>query len=265
MLAGENLKVRRGGRLALNAVSVQARPGAVTAVVGPNGAGKSTLIAGLTGLLPLEGGRATLDGTPLSQFKRQTVARRVAVLPQQYRATFPFKAFEIVAMGRSPYEGMESDAEAARHVEAALYAADVAHLADRPIDRLSGGERQRVFLARALAQILPLPTTAEARYLLLDEPTASLDLRHQTIALDFARKAARDGAGVLTVLHDLNLAARFADDAIVMSEGVVAARGAPADIFNGDVLRPIYGAGISIFSEPADGKPVVLPAGPNAL
>lgn len=262
MLTGTDLRVRRGERWTLDGVNISIKPGVLTAIVGPNGAGKSTLLAALTGLAPLETGLVELDGAPLQTIGRKAIARRVSVLQQQFRSTFPFKAFEIVAMGRSPHQGYESSADAARLIETALAAADVAHLADRPIDRLSGGERQRVFLARALAQILPFPADP-SRFLLLDEPTASLDLRHQATTLSFARSIAHQGAGVLCILHDLNLAARFADEVMILHDGAVAAFGSPEAVFTGRVLQSIYGPGLTVFPEPGTGRPVVLPNAPS--
>lgn len=257
MLEGQDLCVRRGDRWTLNGVNISIRPGVVTAVVGPNGAGKSTLLAALTDRVSLETGRVSIDGAPMAQIGRREIARRVSVLQQHFRSTFPFKAYEIVAMGRAPFEGLESAATRARIVEDAMATVGVLDLADRPSDRLSGGERQRTYLARALAQIMPLPPS-EPRYLLLDEPTSSLDLRHQAGALTFARKAAAAGVGVLAILHDLNLAARFADDVLILDHGAVAAFGPPNEIFNERTLQRIYGADLAVFEAPSGG-PVVLP------
>lgn len=257
MLMGENLRVRRGDRWTLDGVGIRIRTGIVTAVVGPNGAGKSTLLAALTGRLHLETGRVQVDATPFENLTRQDIAQRIAVMQQQTRSTFPFKAFEIVAMGRAPHDGRETAAARARLVEDAMRAAGVLQLADRPCDRISGGERQRVYLARALAQIMPLPPSGP-RYLLLDEPTSSLDLRYQAMTLKFARTAAMAGVGVLAILHDLNLAARFADEVLILDRGASAAFGKPVDVFTDRVLRPIYGDGLTIFNAPS-GEPVILP------
>ena len=262
MLRARDIVVRRGGRVVLDHVSMDVRPGVVSAVVGPNGAGKSTLVAALTDLARPTHGEVTLDEAPLHRMPRKDVAKRIAVLQQQFRSTFPFRAHEIVALGRAPYQGRETSTTAAALVEQAMTASDVAHLADRPVNRLSGGERQRVFLARALAQILPLPAEP-ARYLLLDEPTASLDLRHQTATLSFARAVATAGAGVVCVLHDLNLAARFADEVLVLQDGRAVALGAPDDVLTAPTLTPVYGPRLSVFRDPADGRPVVLAGGPE--
>ena len=226
-------------------------------IIGPNGAGKSTVLAALTDRAPLEAGHVSLDGAPMERFHRREVARRVSVLQQHFRSTFPFRAHEIVAMGRAPFEGLESAATRAGIVEEAMAAVGVHDLADRPCDRLSGGERPRTYLARALAQIMPPPPDGP-RYLLRDEPTASLDLRHQAAALAFARKAALAGVGVLAILHDLNLAARFADEVLILNQGVVAAFGPPDKIFNERTLQRVYGDGLAVFEAPGGG-PVVLP------
>lgn len=260
MLSADCISVKRGDRTVLSLVDLDVRPGQVTAVVGPNGAGKSTLVAALTGRLQPESGEALLDGRPVSDYARLDFARRVSVLQQQFQTTFAFRAFEIVAMGRTPHEGRESRAAAARIVEDAMDVAGVNSIADRPANQLSGGERQRVFLARALAQIMPLET-ATPRFLLLDEPTASLDLSHQRSTLAFARDVAASGVGVLCVLHDLNLASRFADQAVVLQNGAVAAAGAPAEIFDEATVARVYGPGLAIFPDPETGAPVILPRG----
>lgn len=264
MLAANNVAVSRGGRPVLNGLSMAVQPGRLTAVVGPNGAGKSTLLAALTGLIPFERGSITLDGQAIGAITRQDFARKVSVLQQRFHSTFPFRSFEIVALGRMPHEGRESATATAHHVASAMAATDTTHLADKPCDRLSGGEQQRVFLARAIAQIMPLPSDTP-RYLLLDEPTASLDLRHQATTLAFARDVAAQGAGVLAVLHDLNLAAAYADEILVLADGSVAARGAAADVLTAEILSPVYRAPLTIFSEPQTGRPVVLPADPKSV
>ncbi len=258
MLVGTSISVRRGGRRTLDRASIQVVPGKVTAIVGPNGAGKSTLLQALTGRVRLETGSVALDGAPLASLARPDIARRVSILQQHYQSVFAFRAFEIVAMGRAPHEGHESKAAAAGYVEQAMAEAGVLDLADRPSNQLSGGERQRVFLARALAQILPLHAGVP-RYLLLDEPTSSLDLRHQRSTLGFARQIAAGGVGVLTVLHDLNLTARFADEALVLQDGALVAAGPPASIFTEQTIRQVYGPGLTVFPDPQSGAPVVLP------
>ncbi len=260
MLSGDRLTVHRGERPVLNAVDIDIMPGRMTAVVGPNGAGKSTLINALTGRLPLVRGAVEIDGRAIGDFSRLEIARRVSVLQQQFQTTFAFRAFEVVAMGRAPHERLEKRMTAARIVEAAMSAAGVDHLADRAANQLSGGERQRVFLARALAQIMPLEESSP-RYLLLDEPTASLDLSHQRSTLAFARAVAASGIGVLCVLHDLNLASRFADQAIILADGTTAAAGKPADIFDAPTISSVYGDDLSVFPDPETGCRVILPRG----
>ena len=262
MMAADTISVRRGGRLVLNRLSIAVRPGKLTVVVGPNGAGKSTLMAALTGLVQPEQGTVTLDGQSIGAIPRKDFARRVSVLQQRFHSTFPFKSFEIVALGRMPHEGRESQTAVARYVSAAMSATETTHLADQPCDRLSGGEQQRVFLARAIAQIMPLPAE-QPRYLLLDEPTASLDLRHQAATLAFAKDVAAAGAGVLAVLHDLNLAATYADEIAVLADGSVAARGTAEEVLTAEILTPVYRAPLSVFPDPETGRPVVLPADPR--
>lgn len=266
MLVGTSISVRCGSRRTLDKVDVSVVPGKVTAVVGPNGAGKSTLLKALTGRVSLETGGVSLDGEVLETLPRARIARSVSVLQQHFQSAFAFRAFEIVAMGRAAHAGQESRRTAATFVQQAMVEAGVLDLADRRVNQLSGGERQRVFLARALAQILPLQSDTP-RYLLLDEPTSNLDLRHQRTTLGFAQKAAENGVGVLCVLHDLNLTARFACHAIVLQEGSVATSGRPASIFTEQMISGVYGPGLSIFSDPETGAPVILPQatdGPTA-
>lgn len=221
-LAAEGVTVRLGGRAVLSGVSVQARPGQLQVLAGANGAGKSTLLSVLAGLRRPDGGEVTLDGRPLRRFQAQELARRRAVQSQRDRLEHPFLAREVVALGRFAHGDV--DARSAR-VDRALARAGVSHLADRPMTELSGGERQRVHLARALAQV----DGVEAGILLLDEPTSALDLRAQQLVLALLADAAHtDGLAVVAVLHDLNLAAAWADRLLLLAGGQILADGARA-------------------------------------
>jgi iron complex transport system ATP-binding protein len=253
MLAATDLCVALGGRAVLDRVSLAVRPGAVLAVLGPNGAGKSTLLRAFSGLLRPQAGAVTLDGRPLRSWTPRELARRRAVLPQEAQLAFPFRVHEVVMLGRSPHAGACRPSDHLRAIDAAMRATDVAGLADRPYPTLSGGERQRVQLARALAQIWRTEGSpaAGARYLLLDEPTNNLDLRHQDAVLTTARRLAADGVGVLAILHDINLAAAFADRICLLKRGRVVAEGPTAAIVAEAPLAETFDVSVTVLRHPA--------------
>ncbi|PKV85463.1 heme ABC transporter ATP-binding protein [Streptomyces sp. TLI_146] len=248
------LRVRLGGRTVLDGVSVRARAGEVLALVGPNGAGKSTLLGALAGDVAGCGGKVLIAGRPLADWSPGDLALRRAVLPQSAALSFPFPVEEVVRMGRAPWAGVGgTDAEDTDDVvvAAAMAATEVAPFADRPYAALSGGERARVALARVLAQRAPV--------LLLDEPTAALDLRHQELVLRLCRERAGAGDAVVVVLHDLGLAAAYADRVAVLHAGAVAAEGAPAEVFREELLSRVYRQPVEVFPHPETGVPLVVP------
>jgi len=227
----------------------------VMAVVGQNGAGKTTMLRAVVGELPVSGGALTLCGRPHHHWRLQERARRLAVLPQASTLNFPFTVAEVVALGRSPHStGRAVDEEIIR---AALAALDIGHLRDRLYPQLSGGEKQRTQLARVMVQIWRAEDIGE-RLLVLDEPTASLDLGHQQQLMQRVRAFASDGAAVLMVLHDLNLALRFADRLLALHQGAVAAEGPCAEVLTTDLLQRLYGARVELMRHPHDGRPVVI-------
>jgi len=243
-----------GAAPALRDVSFSARAGEFVGLLGPNGAGKSTLVRLVAGLLAPAAGTVRLAGLDPFAAPRRTVARVCALVPQEPRIAWPFTVREAVMMGRAPRQGllaMPSRFDRGA-VEGALAACDLVHLADRRLDALSGGERRRVFFARALAQ--------EPRVLLLDEPTAFLDLGHQVAAMHMATVAARGGLCVVAVLHDLNLAAAACDRVVVLSGGRVVAEGAPAAVLTADRVREVWGVPVWRGENGATGAAVVLPA-----
>ncbi|MFD1704015.1 heme ABC transporter ATP-binding protein [Methylopila henanensis] len=252
-LVADAVTVRLGGRVALDRASVRVRPGRVVAIIGPNGAGKSTLLSALAGDLRPAAGSVRLDGVDLDAFTPAELARRRAVLAQSNELAFPFTVGETGRLGLPPgLPRMEGDAIVARNLAVVgLEGAD-----DRPCPELSGGERQRVHLARVLAQLDAAPA-GPARYLLLDEPTASLDLEHQLATLALARRHARSGGGVLAVLHDVNLAAMAADEIVALKAGAVAASGPPAEVLTDALVRTLYGVEARVRGVP-DG-PFLLP------
>ncbi len=260
MLDLDTVHVTIGGARLLRGVALGVRPGEVVAVVGPNGAGKSTLLKVMAGeQVPTEGA-AVLDGRPLAAWAPDDLALRRAVLPQHSALAFGFTAFEVAMLGRMPHAARAAEDEAA--ARRALEAAGVAHLAERRYPTLSGGEQQRVHLARALAQLDGSAT--EARYLLLDEPTASLDLAHQHAVLRLARAHAEAGGGVLVVLHDLNLAAQYADRLAVLRDGRLLAEGPPADVLDPALVRAAFDVPVVVLPHPCLACPLVvsMPAEP---
>jgi iron complex transport system ATP-binding protein len=243
-----------GDTLALDAVTFAAREGEFVGLLGPNGAGKSTLVRLVAGLLAPSSGEVRLAGLDPRRAARRAVARVCALVPQEPRVAWPFTVREAVMMGRAPRQGLLAlptrfDQGA---VDGALQACDLVHLADRRLDALSGGERRRVFFARALAQ--------EPRVLLLDEPTAFLDLGHQVAAMRMARVAARGGLCVVAVLHDLNLAAAACDRVVVLAAGRVVADGPPRTILTADRVREVWGLPVWRGENEATGAAVILPA-----
>ncbi len=225
-----------GRRPVLRGVELRVAPGELVALLGPNGSGKTTLLRLLTGQLRPDAGTATFDGRPVGDWRRDALARRVAVLPQQLDLPDRFRVAELVEMGRAPHAtrlfGSTADDEHA--VRRALVDADALGLAGRYADELSGGERQRVLVAMALAQ--------EPELLLLDEPTLHLDLAHQVALLAAIRRLrTQRGLTVIAVLHDLNVAAEFAPRAVVLADGRVAADGPPGEVLTPELVRQVFG------------------------
>ena len=258
---------RLGGRWVVDGVDATPPPGALTGLLGPNGAGKTTLLRLIAGLLPAEAGAVLVadedEGAspadvagrpgeprrapvPVASLPRRVRAQRIALLEQESSATVPLLVREVVALGRVPYRswwGADADATA---VDRALVSAGAEHLADRAWDSLSGGERQRVHIARALAQ--------EPSLLLLDEPTNHLDVSAQLSLLRFVRTL---GITTVAALHDLNLAASFCDHVLVLSEGRLAAAGAPRDVLTAELVRAVYRVDADVMTHPRTGRPVI--------
>lgn len=256
MLALESVRVRIGDAVLLDGVSLVVQPGEVVAVVGANGAGKSTLLKVAAGERSPSAGRVTLDGRPLGAFSPEALALRRAVLPQHSALQFGFTAAEVVRLGRTPHAGRATRAQDEAAVERALAQAGVSHLAGRRYPTLSGGEQQRVHLARTLAQLDGRHD--EPRYLLLDEPTASLDLAHQHAVLRTARALAEAGTGVLVVLHDLNLAAQYADRLAVLRRGRLLADGPPAEVLDPALVHAAFDVVVTVLPHPCLTCPLVV-------
>lgn len=254
-LEGRNLAYDIGARRLLENVSLRLDTGQIIAIVGPNGAGKSTLLRLLSGEISPTEGEIRLNQKRLSAWDKRDLAKTRAVLPQTSALNFGFTALEVALMGRTPHiRGTERPQDYAITREA-LSAAQVHHLADRLYTTLSGGERQRVQLSRVLTQIWE---GEHARYLLLDEPTNNLDLAHQHGTLEIATTFARRGVGVLTILHDLNLAAQYADQIIVMKDGRVLASGTPNTVLTPVVIAQAFNMAVMIEPHPCLNCPLVV-------
>ncbi len=237
---------------ALDGVSLGLEPGEIVAVVGPNGSGKSTLLRALLGLLPLSAGQVALDGRAVDGWSRRELADVVGALPQREESTFPLTVLESVLLGRWSRLGPVSPVTDKDHnaVVATLRRCDVAGLEDRRIDTLSGGEWQRVRVARALV--------ASPRLLLLDEPTAALDVGHEMELFELLRRLATEGLGVLIITHQLNLAARFADRLLLLDRGRMVAEGRPTEVLREEVVSAVFGWPVAVTSW-CDGAPQVVP------
>ncbi|MDA7565996.1 heme ABC transporter ATP-binding protein [Pontimonas sp.] len=239
------------GRAILKNVSLQVFPGEVLALVGPNGAGKSSLLSVMSGDVPATTGRALLQGRDVSKYRVDEAARQRAVLMQSNEVSFPFTVWEIVEMGRAPWARTTSLAEDNEAIAEALEKADVRHLVERRFNQLSGGERARVSLARVLAQRTPA--------VLLDEPTAALDLKHQESVMATVREIAGAGRAVVVVVHDLSVAAGYADRVAMVVEGKIAAVGSPREVITAKRVSEVYGVAVDIETVGSPARPVILP------
>lgn len=253
-LAGESLRIGYNGRVVSDGLNVEIPDGSFTAIIGPNACGKSTLLRALSRLIQPERGRVVLDGQAISSYSSKEVARRLGLLPQSATAPDGITVVDLVARGRFPHQGAfrqwsPDDEEA---VTRALEATGVRDLAERQLDELSGGQRQRVWISMVLAQDTPT--------LLLDEPTTFLDIVHQIEVLELCRRLHRSGGYTLVaVLHDLNLAFRYADHLIMMREGRLVATGAPAEIVTAELLYEVFALRARVIPDPVSGTPLVIP------
>jgi iron complex transport system ATP-binding protein len=259
MLTVRGLYAGYDGQLVLRGVDLAATRGELLAIIGPNGCGKTTLLRVVSGVLAFERGDVAIDGVDVHGIRPAAMARRIAVVAQGAGLPERFSAFEVTLMGRTPHLGL-LQSESKRDIDvvrAAMQRADCWHLRSRPVEELSGGERQRVIIARALAQ--------EPDLLLLDEPTSHLDIQHQVDTFRLTLELCREHRlAAVAVVHDLTLAAMFADRVALMADGAIVACGVPGDVLVPEIIERVYGLAVRVLEHPATGRPIVVPdAGPR--
>jgi iron complex transport system ATP-binding protein len=259
LVSGTDLAFAAAGRNLVEGVSLAVGPGSLQVIIGPNGAGKSTLLRLLCGELRPSRGAVTYGGVPLAEIPPWRLAALRAVLPQSARLAFPFAVAEVARIGLDGIGRGLGRREREAILADALRLADILHLAERAYPSLSGGEQARVQFARVLCQLAAGRTLATGQALFLDEPTASLDLRHQSAILEAVDDLRRDGVGVVAILHDLNLAAAYADTLVVLADGRLVARGSPAAILRDDLIAEIFRVRWPVGRIPAAGQPFILP------
>jgi len=249
----EDLRVDLGGIEVLKGVSLSVDRGELVGLIGPNGAGKTTLLRAIYGALDPDGGTVRLDGEPVAAMDSARASRLVATVPQDSHVGFSFTVEQVVEMGRTPHRSRLDWSEGDDAVEAALERTETADLRDRRVDEISGGERQRALLARALAQETPA--------LVLDEPTASLDINHQVAVLGLVEGLVADGRAAIAAIHDLDLAARYCDRLCLLGEGGVRSVGTPETVLREDSLGDVFGATAAVTRDWVTGAPTVAAIG----
>lgn len=252
-LTMEDVTMAYDNRVIAEHLNVTIPDNTFTAIIGPNGCGKSTLLRGFSRVLNPQQGKVLLDGRQLDSFKPKEIARELGLLPQTSIAPEGIRVYDLIARGRAPYQSLiqqwrTSDEDA---VAQALASTNLTELAARLVDELSGGQRQRVWVAMLLAQQTPI--------MLLDEPTTFLDIAHQYELLELLRAFNEAGKTVVTVLHDLNQAARYADHLIVMKDGHVHATGTPEEVLTAEMVQGVFGLPCIISPDPVTGTPTVVP------
>jgi iron complex transport system ATP-binding protein len=250
MLRTEGITISYNDRNVVNDVSFDMQDSCIVALVGANGAGKTTLIRSLNGSLPLKSGKISLDGKGLGEYSRREISQNIAVVAQENETKFPITVLEFVLSGRFSHGtvfGFETESDI-EYALKSLEMCDLEKFANRLMNELSGGERQRVVLARALA--------TNAKILLLDEPTANLDLSHQVLMFNIVRQRAKScTASAIIITHDLNLASEFADEILLMKQGKIAAKGIPQDVLTSEILLEVFDTRVLVDAHPMSGKP----------
>lgn len=252
-LHAEKIELRYADRTIVDELSLEIPDGGFTVVVGPNGCGKSTLLRALGRMLAPRSGRVLLDGNDIRSYRTKVVARRIALLPQSPLSPGAITVADLVARGRYPYQSMlrQWSPEDERVVAEALTEVGMRNAADQLVDELSGGQRQRVWIAMTLAQRTPV--------LLLDEPTTFLDIAHQIEVLDLCSQLHQSGRTLVAVLHDLNLAARYATHVVAMRSGKIVMQGSASDVFTPELLREVFDLEALVLEDPETGRPLVVP------
>jgi iron complex transport system ATP-binding protein len=261
MLLADKVTVKIAKKTLLDNVSLQIKPGELLAVIGPNGAGKSTLLKILCDEMQPTSGAVSMNGKIISDWVLSERAQLCAVLPQSSSLSFPFSVLDVVLMGRSPHSKTSNASNDLKITHQAIRLVGIDSLVERTYTTLSGGERQRVHFARALAQIWE-PVTSQTRYLMLDEPTSALDIACQHDCLSIARDfATKQGVAVIAVLHDLNLAALYADRIAVLHAGRLIACDKPDVVINEDLIQHVFDYSVRVYAHPLNSKcPLVVPA-----
>lgn len=252
-LQAEKIELRYADRTIVDELSLEIPDGGFTVVVGPNGCGKSTLLRALGRMLAPRSGRVLLDGKDIRSYRTKEVARRIALLPQSPLSPGAITVADLVARGRYPCQSMlrQWSPEDERVVAEALAEVGMRNAADQLVDELSGGQRQRVWIAMTLAQRTPV--------LLLDEPTTFLDIAHQIEVLDLCSQLHQSGRTLVAVLHDLNLAARYATHVVAMQSGKIVMQGSASDVFTPELLREVFDLEALVLEDPETGRPLVVP------
>lgn len=252
MIEASDLSFSFGDEAVLESVSLEVTDGELVGLIGPNGAGKTTFLRLVSGVLDPNQGTVSVGGSLVQSLSPAEIGQRVAVVPQQTELSFDFSVRDVITMGRNPYQGRFERLHAADRelVEQAMVRTETAHLADRPFSGISGGERKRVLIARAIAQNTPA--------LLVDEPTASLDINHQISVFELLRDLIDDGKTILAAVHDLDLAARYCDRLVLLSDGTIKASGPAADVLKPKRLKHAYGIDTSIETNPITQTPMVV-------
>lgn len=264
MIEATHICVQRGKKQILNNISLRAKSGTLTVIIGPNGSGKSTFIQALSGEIPYSG-KMTLNGHEVRQTTTSEMAKMRAVLPQSTVLVFPFLVHEVVALGLSVNQCTISKAELQNLTQKALERVGLADYSHRYYHQLSGGEQARVQLARVLCQIWEPVYRGIPRWMILDEPIASLDIQHQIVVMDIAKNFARCGGGVLAVLHDLNLAAHYGDKIILLKQGEIHCEGKASTVLTTQNLRDVYHCALNVSELPKADVPFILPQTASCL
>ncbi len=254
MILAKNIHFSIGKKTILQNISLAIRPGSFTAVIGSNGAGKSTLLRIMSGELQPNMGEMLINGTPIQAIKTIDLAKIRAVLNQKVSLSLAFRANEVVILGRQPHQG--SNQQNLEIVEEVMKLTDTFHLRDRVYHTLSGGEQQRVQMARVLAQLCD--TKNLNTFLLLDEPTSSLDVSCQHLIFQIAKDLAKAGMGVFAIVHDLNLASQYADEIILLKNGKVFSKGTPNEVFTEQILTEVFDYPIQVISFLDEDKPIII-------